>query len=177
MVRILTAVVVVSMLAMPVMAQERMEGNVFGPEAGNWELTLGGGGASDQDFESGSAFVNGSLGYYLDDNWEVVFRQGFGFADSGDSSWNASSRIGIDYNFNFDRLVPYIGANVGIIYGDDIDDTGIAGLGGGLKWFVKPETFIFAGAEYQFFFEDSDDADDNFDDGSFVYTLGIGFVW
>ena len=106
-----------------------------------------------------------------------MFRQGISFADAGDSSTSASTRIGIDYNFNFDRLVPFVGVNVGYLYGDDVNETGLAGLGGGLKWYVKPETFIFAAAEYQFFFEDSDDADDSFDDGSFVYTLGIGFNW
>ncbi|MGH7215097.1 MAG: hypothetical protein ACREIT_10075 [Tepidisphaeraceae bacterium] len=44
----------------------------------------------------------------------------------------------------------------------------------GVKFFVNSTPFIFLMAEYQFFFEDSDDAGDAFDDGQFVYSLGIG---
>jgi hypothetical protein len=44
-----------------------------------------------------------------------------------------------------------------------------------VKFFVNDTTFITAGIEYQVLFEDASDADDNFDDGRFVYLLGIGF--
>jgi hypothetical protein len=35
--------------------------------------------------------------------------------------------------------------------------------------------FIFGRIEYQFFFENSDQADDAFEDGQFVYSIGVGF--
>ena len=46
-----------------------------------------------------------------------------------------------------------------------------------MKFFVNTTTFITAGIEYQFLFEGTNDADDNFDDGRFVYLLGIGFTF
>lgn len=44
-----------------------------------------------------------------------------------------------------------------------------------MKCFVNDTTFINGGIEYQFLFKDSEDADDNFDNGRFVYIIGIGF--
>ena len=63
------------------------------------------------------------------------------------------------------------------MYGDAVEDTWVAGPEGGLKLFVNDTTFILGQIAYDFFFEDSDDADDAFDDGRWVYTLGIGFRW
>ena len=31
--------------------------------------------------------------------------------------------------------------------------------------------------EYQYFFDNSDDVADNFDDGAFVHTVGLGFTF
>ena len=35
--------------------------------------------------------------------------------------------------------------------------------------------FIFGMIEWLWFFDDGSDFDDNFDDGQFVYSLGVGF--
>jgi hypothetical protein len=50
-----------------------------------------------------------------------------------------------------------------------------AGLEGGAKYYVKPKTFIFAMVEYQWLFNSGNDVANNFDDGRFLYSLGIGF--
>jgi len=70
---------------------------------------------------------------------------------------------------------PYLGVNIGYLYGDTVEEQFIAGPEGGVKVFVNDTTFITAGIEYQVLFESASDADDNFDDGRFVYILGIGF--
>jgi hypothetical protein len=44
-----------------------------------------------------------------------------------------------------------------------------------LKWYVKQETFIFGEAEYQWLFDETNQAANNIDDGRIVYNLGIGF--
>jgi hypothetical protein len=161
-----------SLLALntPTFAQE-----VFGPEAGDWEVTLGGGGASDKNFDSGAFALNGSLGYYFTRPLELSVRQSIAFADAGDSQWNGSTRLALDYHFDLKRFRPYIGVNFGGIYGDTVDDSFIAGLGAGVKHYVLEKTFIFAGMEYNWLFKDTDRVDNNFDDGQFVYNLGIGF--
>ena len=148
----------------------------YGPQKGDWELTLGGSGTNDKDFETGGFNAEGSLGYFLTDNWEIALRQGAGFSDTGgNSSWNGNTRGAIDYHFDFERVQPFVGANVGYIYGDDTEESFLAGLEAGLKYYVKPKTFIFAQGEYGWLFEDADDADDTFDDGRFLWALGIGF--
>jgi hypothetical protein len=40
---------------------------------------------------------------------------------------------------------------------------------------VHERTFVFAMGEYRWFFDDFDDIEDNSDDGSFAFTVGIGF--
>ena len=45
----------------------------------------------------------------------------------------------------------------------------------GLKYYVLSKTYILARLDYQWFFEDSEDIDDTFDDGAWQNTVGIGF--
>ena len=90
-------------------------------------------------------------------------------------AWNGSTRLFADYHFGTSDVRPYIGANIGGIYGKSVKETGTAGIDLGLKYYVKEKTFISLGAEYQFLFEDGDDIDNSYDDGAFFYTLGVGF--
>lgn len=145
-------------------------------EQGDKELTLGGSGSSDESFDGTTFNVEGGLGFFMTRNFEVVLRQGVSYADRpGSNDWNASTRVAFDYNFDMMTWYPYLGVNIGYLYGDTVKEQFIAGPEGGVKFFVNDTTFILAGLEYQFLFEDVKDADDNFDDGRFVYLLGIGF--
>jgi hypothetical protein len=147
----------------------------YGPETGDWELTLGGSGSSAHDFDGGRADLSASIGYYINPHWELSLRQGIGFADFGDSSWSGATRGAVDYHFDLDRLRPFVGANFGGIYGDGVTDTFAAGLEAGLKYYVSNKTFILGMIEWQWLFKDARSADDAFDDGQFIYTLAIGF--
>lgn len=148
----------------------------YGPKAGSKEFTLAGTGASDKDFDTSTIGLAGSYGWYISDNLSWSIRQSLNYADvPGDNTWLGSTRLGVDYHFGQNRWRPFVGAHIGMTYGDDVDTTGIAGPEVGLKYYVKPETFLYAQAEYQFFFDSSDDVEDNFDDGSFVHTVGVGF--
>lgn len=145
-----------------------------------WELTLVGSGSSDKDFDSTGLSANGQLGYYFTDQHQVSLRQGIGFQDSdaGGSSFQGSTSIGYDFHFDFgqdQRVIPFVGASLGYLYGEDVEETGTAGLEGGVKFYVNDTTFIFGQVAYEFLFEDADDADDSFSDGRWVYSLGVGF--
>lgn len=142
------------------------------------ELTLGGNGSSDESFDGTILSVEGSLGYFLTDSLEVLVRQGISYADvPGNDDWNGSTRFGIDYHFDFYPMYPLIGASIGYLYGDTVKEQFIAGPQVGLKYFANRTTFVFGVMEYEFLFKDADDAEDNFDDGRFVYNIGIGFTW
>lgn len=145
---------------------------------GDYELSLAGSGSSDNDFDTSTLSAEGALGYFFTPVIEGVIRQGIGFSDTpDDSDWNGSTRVGVDFNFPFDRFVPYLGAGIGYLYGDSVEEQFIAGPDAGLKSFVNETTFILAAIEYEILFDDADEADEAFDDGRFVYTLGIGFKW
>jgi len=148
---------------------------VMAYEKGDLELTLGGSGSSDESLDGTVFNIEAGLGYFMTQNFEAVWRQGISYADVPHSdNWNASTRLSFDYNFDMGVWHPYLGANIGYLYGDTVKEQFIAGPEGGVKYFVNDTTFITAGLEYQFLFEDSHDADDNFDDGRFVYLLGLG---
>ena len=151
-------------------AQER-----YGPQEGSQEFSLSGTGTSDKDFETGGFGITGSYGYYLNPNLQAGVRQTLTWSDTGASSWIGSTRGTLDYHFGTGRWRPFIGANLGMVYGDDVDATGIISPEVGLKYYANQTTFIYGMAEYQVFFQDSDDLEDNYDDSAFVYTVGIGF--
>ncbi|MEQ8859178.1 MAG: hypothetical protein RIC56_11050 [Pseudomonadales bacterium] len=148
-----------------------------GPEAGERTFTIAGTGGSDQDFNNNTFGFSGQLGWFLSAQTEVGVRQSAAFVaiDGGDDSWAGSTRGFADYHFGSGEVLPYIGANLGGVYGEDVNETLSAGLEAGLKWYVKEKTFIALQAEYQFLFDDADEFDNRFGDGAVFYTLGVGF--
>jgi len=147
------------------------------PESGDRSFTLSGTGSSDKDFDGNSFGVSGELGWYTTDHLLWGVRQSFNglVGDKVNDTWNGSTRGFVDLHFGSGSTRPYIGANIGGIYGEGVKDTGQAGLETGLRWFVKDKTFIGVGVEYSFLFEDSHDIDNSFNDGAFFYNLGVGF--
>ncbi len=152
-------------------------------DAGTFELTLTGSGTSNEDVDAGGFQVQGSLGYFVIDQLELGVRQGFGYQDNDDitgggTSVTASTAVFVDYHFDLDRFQPFIGAGIGYSYGDaDVDETFFAGPEAGIKYFVKDDTFIYGLIQYQFFFDEAETFDDQANDGSFLYAVGIGFTW
>ena len=147
-------------------------------QAGDYELTLGANAAHGPDLNGVAFSGNGSLGYLLTNQLELGLRQTIGYSDvtgaGGGSAWNASTRFALDYHFDMGRWQPYIGANIGYVYGDGVQDTFEAAPEAGIKFFVNTTTFVYGMAEYQIFFNHDKGA--AFDKGSFVYSLGFGVI-
>jgi hypothetical protein len=164
------------LLLLPAVSKAVVEHD-YGFNPGNWELTLGGNASNDPDFNGTSIGVNGSLGYFINDNLEISVRQALLYTDIGGSqgsSWNGSTRVALDWHFDLGQWQPFLGANLGYVYGDNVSDTWEAAPEGGVKYFINTTTFVFVLAEYQFFFDKANNASDNFSDGQFVYTMGLG---
>jgi hypothetical protein len=153
-----------------------------------WEFTLTGSGTNDEDFDIGNGIFNGSAGYYFNEVLELSVRQGVFFSDdqpvggstSTEDVWNFQTRIALDLHFPIGAFVPYVGANVGYIYGDSDgpDDTLAAGPEAGVKIYLKSDAFLQVGAEWEFF-EDRGTAlegsfEDSFDQGQIFYFAGFG---
>ncbi|MCC6681388.1 MAG: hypothetical protein IT445_10855 [Phycisphaeraceae bacterium] len=171
------ALLVIGVLAMmPVAAhaqRDRYDSEIRGPEATDWEFTLSGSGVSSNDLDNTNFATTFSLGYYLTDAIEPGVRQSIIFADNNDdSSTSGSTRGFIDYNFDLGALRPFVGASLGAVYGDGVDNdhNWTTGVEAGIKWYVLAKTFLYGIAEYQWEPEESFS-----DNGSFFYGVGIGF--
>lgn len=150
---------------------------VAAPQSGDRSFTISGTGASDNEFDGNSFGVSLELGQYANEQTLYGVRQSInGVAgDEVSDAWNGATRLFVDYHFGQNDFRPYVGANLGGIYGESVKETGTAGLETGFRYFLKDKTFIGFGAEYQFLFDDGDDIDNQYDDGAFFYTLGVGF--
>jgi len=145
-------------------------------EEGDKEITLAGSASNSPDFDGVIIGANGSIGYFITDNLELALRQSAQYTDIGvDSALNGSTRVAADFHFDLEAWQPFVGGNFGYVYGDAVNDTFEAAPEAGIKWFVNSTTFVFAMVEYQFFFDSADEADNAFEDGQFIWTLGLGF--
>jgi hypothetical protein len=163
--------VVAALVLLPVAAQAQFQ-------AGDKELTLSGQADNGPDFNGFRAGGSAQIGYFFTKEFEVSLQQTVNYDDIGVQGSNLSFSTGfaVDYHFDLGRMQPYIGANLGYQYGD-VNNTFQAGPEAGIKYFVNSTTFIKAGIEYEFFFDNDSDASDAFSDGRFIYQLGIGFRW
>jgi len=171
-------------LILGILAAWLIPGHVLGQEVGDWgfnagdlEMTLQGSGTSDNDVDNTNFSVEGSLGYFFTRNLEFGLRQGIGYLDveGGEDRWDGSTRLFADYHFDFWQMQPFLGVNLGALYGDGVNDTWFAGPEVGVKVFVISSTFLYFLMEYNYPFDDDDD--EVFDDGRFLYAFGMGTTW
>ncbi len=144
-------------------------------DEGDWEMTVAASGASDDSFDSTGLNVAFSIGYFFNDNLEAGVRQGITFSDTegGGSDFSGTTTGFLDYHFDLDRWQPFVGAFIGVTYGDGgfTDDDGVYGPEGGVKYFVNSTTFIAATVQYVVPFDDDDT------DEFFRYSVAVGFKW
>jgi hypothetical protein len=148
-------------------------------QQGDMELTLSGNANGGNDFDGIAGGITGSIGWFATDQLEVGLRQSIAYTDintppNAGGQLSGSTRVFADFHFDMGQWQPFVGVNLGYAYGDGVADTWEAAPEGGVKYFVNSTTFIYGMVEYQFFFDDADEVDNAFDDGQFVYSLGIG---
>ena len=146
---------------------------------GPFELTLGGSGANGSRFDGFTGSIQGSICYFFTESLELVVRQSLDYTDVGvPKQINGSTRVAFDVHFPLGdqgQFLPFVGVNVGYVYGDSVHDTWEGAPEAGIKWFVNQTTFIYGTIEYQIFFDRHSSTSQNFSEGQFVYGLGIGF--
>ena len=177
-----TAILVGIMSAAPMAVTAQDSSSSFGPSAGDREFSLAGTGSSDKNLDSGSFGVTGDIGWYLRDHFILGVRQSVNYASIEgefitDDFWNGATRGYMNYQFApTDRMRPFLGASLGGVYGDGVNNSGFAGLELGAKYYVRTKTYILGRMEYQFLFDSSSDVSDSFqDDGAWAYTVGLGY--
>lgn len=145
---------------------------------GDKEIQLNAAGVSDRDFDNTIFSLQGSFGYFFTRNIEGTLRQSLAVTsiENGGSSWNGTTRVAADYHFDLGRFWPFAGGSIGYTYGHNVSDSWVAGLEGGVKFFVNNTTFLVGMLEYEWFLNNSG-GNNGFNDGEFVYVIGIGFKW
>lgn len=150
--------------------------NVY--QRGTQEFTITGSGSSDEEIDNTFLALNVSYGKFMDQNLEWVIKQEITFNDvAGASDFNGSTRGGVDYHFGSGPMVPLVGITVGYIYGDNIDEQFTLGPDVGVKYFVNDTTFVYGLIEYEILFDDAEEVDEVYDDGRFIYGVGLGFTF
>lgn len=149
----------------------------WGPAKGDWDFNLGGGGTSNKDFSANGGAFNATVGYFLSDALELAVRQSVNFAvaDSGDA-FGGQTMLALDYHFSMgERWRPFVGVNAGGMYGDFVRDSWAAGLEAGIKYYALQKTYIFGSFGWAWNFDTGGGISNNFSDGAFIYTAGVGF--
>jgi hypothetical protein len=146
--------------------------------AGEHEFTLGGSGAVNTSFDDSFGGLNFSYGWYASPTTLLTLRQSINYSnsDTEDAQYSGSTRLAYDWHFG-DRgpMRPYIGVNIGGVYGERVRDTFAAGLETGVKYYVQPRTFVYFHLEYDWYFRQGTNIDDTFDDGQLNWSVGVGF--
>jgi hypothetical protein len=160
------------------MAQTALNDPLGFRRAGEREFTIGGAGAADRNLRNSYGGANFSYGWYASENALWVIRQSLNYSDQRRqrSQWNGSTRVAYDHHFGAATAWrPFVGANFGGVYGDNVRDTFAAGLEGGVKFYVQPRTFVYGMAEYGWFFRRARALDNQFRSGQFNWGIGLGY--
>jgi hypothetical protein len=147
---------------------------------GPFEVEFAASGANGNKFNGFSGALNVGLGYFItQDQIEIGVRQSLQYTDIGvPRSLNGSTRVAADFHIPLgdqNQFLPFVGVNLGYVYGDSVRDTWEMAPEAGLKWFVGNDVFIYGQVEYQFFFRSGSNIQNGFNNGEWVYSAGIGF--
>lgn len=151
----------------------------LGPHAGSREITIGGSGASNRQFSDSVGGLSLSIGQFLNETQELSIRQSINYSNpdfpGARQEWNGATRLAFDQHFGTGALRPFVGVNVGGIYGRSVTDSWTAGIEAGIKYYVHPQTFVFATPEYDWAFRHASGFGHRFNDGQFNWVVGVGF--
>lgn len=149
--------------------------------AGMQEFTIGGGGVANKKIDNSLGGLSFSIGRYNSTTFETVIRQTINYFNPSlpgvNSVWNGSTRLAFDQHFGIGRVRPFLGVNVGGVYGEGVSDAWAAGLEGGIKIAVQPRTFIFLQGDYAWLSNNVRNIDDSFGSGQFSWNVGVGFTF
>lgn len=178
----------ISLAALPLAAKAQATGDVsaatsYGPQLGSQEFTLSGSGTSNKQLNDSLGGATASYGAFIANSTELLVRQTIDYSNPSTpgvgSRWNGTTKLALDQLLfgSTSRLRPFLGANLGYIYGQTVSDTWAGGLEAGLRYYVMPRTFIFAESEYDWFFRHIHNIGNSnkFNQGQFNWGLGIGF--
>jgi hypothetical protein len=151
----------------------------WGPHTGSSEFTLGGNGSTNRNLDNSIGGATASYGYYFNNAWEGVIRQSLSYSNpqgTGGNTWTGETDGALDYQLiQQGPIRPFVGPNLGWIYGNHGRDTAAAGAEVGVKFYVMPRTFIYAMADYDWLFRHDKAILARSNTGIWNWSVGMGF--
>ncbi len=145
------------------------------PPAPKWAVSLGGiYGNNFRETNDGSTSALAGLGvrgeYLVTPNVPISLEQDFlyGFQSQDDGPAGRST-LGVNLQGNLGAAHPYVGANLGGVYGKAVQDGMVAGPELGVKFDLSRSLFLYGKAAYDLQFRESD-----WDHGILFGGLGLG---
>ena len=142
------------------------------------EFTFAGSGTTNTAFNDSSGGATLGYGVYINENWQALLRQSIDYsnAEHGPRRYMGSTKVAFDYNLNLPgSAMPFIGANLGTVYGSKFRDCWTGGFEAGVKYYVVSKVFVFVMADYSWLFRHGDDFDTNFEKARLTWSAGMGF--
>ena len=173
-----TSIITVAVVAMLVLAfapfclAEEAE-NEF--EKGEHTLMLSGGGISSEDFSGNKTALEVELGYFWTDTFATAVRQELSHENFGRRGlFSASTAIAADRFWALPQVSPFVGANVGVVYGNHRGTEIMLGPEAGVRKRIGEVVFVNLMAQYEMVRDPKAQTPDERWGGRFAYTLGLG---
>jgi hypothetical protein len=143
---------------------------------GDWAIAIQAGTRPGAGLEAPCPPLDIALADALRDRLEWGIRHGlyYGEGADGDDTRKTAAHGFVDYHFDHDRWRSFLGANLEFFDDLSAGASWSAGPEGGLTCFLTPTAFVMTLIEYNFTFDDADRVHEAFNDGRFVYSLGLG---
>jgi hypothetical protein len=140
------------------------------------KFTLIRSGTGDKTLDSTGLASPSGYGRFL--NLEKVIRQDASFTNDPDrKDRNDITRVIENYYFGDGAWTPLVGLSMGYLQKNNANDQFFAAPEIGVKYFMNPSTFFYGLLMYQFLFEDTYDVESAYDNGRFVYGVGLGLTF
>lgn len=87
------------------------------------------------------------------------------------------ARLTLDQELSTGAFRPFVGVNVGRLYGEAAREDWAAGVAAGARYFLQPRTFVRASAEYGWMFSHARGFDERFAEGQWTWSMGLGITF
>jgi hypothetical protein len=92
--------------------------------------------------------------------------------------FNLVARLAVAHDLTSGPLRPFVGLNVGRLYGEQAREDWTAAVGAGARYFVQTRTYVRAAVDYGWMFSPARRGwEARLEDGTWAWSLGLGFAF
>ncbi|MBA4138282.1 MAG: hypothetical protein C0518_13295 [Opitutus sp.] len=131
------------------------------------------------EFASGLGELDATYGFVSGVALDLLARQPLSVTpvSTSEAKLGLVARFALDQELASGAFRPFVGVNLGRLYGDAAREDWAAGVAAGARYFVQPRTFVRASAEYGWMFSHARGFNDRFAEGQWTWSMGLGFTF